>query len=253
MTIDPLLVLLAALAIVWIAGFGTATARIAAARGRSPDLWFLFGAVIGPLALAIVWAAPPGACGICLSPVRGWGFACASCGSDVRKAPAMVRDLSLPAGPPSTRHDPDLSQLWASRRSDPGSASPSKKLAFDTGGRLPRRTSRAKRARRVSTAVFLEGSEPMETGATYALAIHGDDLRIMGPLDARPDQVVVSRRLGELATTALGDHLIITGTSRSLDSFHIVLTSVEAGSAQELARQLDAERSSVTSPTSSPS
>jgi hypothetical protein len=212
-----LVALLVGLAIAWIVGFGVAAARLAATRGRSPDLWFAFGAVIGPLAVAIVRAAPPGACGICLSPVPGWEFRCASCGSDVRQAPALARDPALPAGQLDAGPDPHPVLSWL--------------------------------ALRPSSVVFLEGSEPLETGATYALAIHGADLRIMGPADSRPNHVVVSRRLGELATTALGDHLIITGTSRTLDGFHIVFTSVQAGTAQELARQLDAERGAVANPT----
>ncbi len=94
----------------------------------------------------------------------------------------------------------------------------------------------------VATGVFIEGSEPMLPGATYALHFHGEDLRITGPVDARPGHIVVSRRLRELATTALGDRLIITGASRRLDDFYLVLASLTGGSAQAVARALDQAR-----------
>jgi hypothetical protein len=82
----------------------------------------------------------------------------------------------------------------------------------------------------------------MRPGAMYALQVHGEDLRVTGPVDVRPGHIVVSRRLGELATTALGDRLIITGASRRLDDFYLVLAALTGRSAQAVADELDRAR-----------
>jgi hypothetical protein len=97
----------------------------------------------------------------------------------------------------------------------------------------------------VATAVFIEGSEPMVPGARYSLRLHREDLRLTGPVDSRPDHIVVSRRLRDLAITALGDRLIVTGASRRLDDFYLVLATPDGRSAQVVARELDEARLAV--------
>ena len=82
-----------ALGLVWAVGFGSRAASVAGARNRRRERWFLFGAVLGPGALAILDAAPPGVCARCLSPVAGWSTTCAACGEDVRANPMI--DLML--------------------------------------------------------------------------------------------------------------------------------------------------------------
>jgi len=96
-------------------------------------------------------------------------------------------------------------------------------------------------------AVFVEGSEPMQPGVAYALTQHGEDLQIMGPVDRHPDHIVVSRRIRELAPTALGDRLIITGASRRLDDFYLVFTAVRDVSAQEFTREWAATQAATAS------
>jgi hypothetical protein len=43
----------------------------------------VFGAILGPIAIAILLAAPPGQCRACGWRVRGWTDTCLSCGNDV--------------------------------------------------------------------------------------------------------------------------------------------------------------------------
>ena len=43
----------------------------------------MFGAILGPLALVILFLAPPGRCGYCDARVRGWSRTCTRCGRGV--------------------------------------------------------------------------------------------------------------------------------------------------------------------------
>lgn len=70
--------------------FAPATALVARRRQRSTAAWFTFGIVLGPLALALAWAAPPGRCPACDSPSVGWLRACTACGADVRSGSPLV-------------------------------------------------------------------------------------------------------------------------------------------------------------------
>ena len=56
------------------------TGSIAFRRDRPPAAWFIFGALSGPLALAILLVAPPGRCPRCDAIVHGWPASCTSCG-----------------------------------------------------------------------------------------------------------------------------------------------------------------------------
>jgi hypothetical protein len=77
-------------AAVWAVGFGARAAWTAGGRRRARGRWFAFGAVLGPVALAILDVAPPGTCAACLSPVSGWSMTCAACGEDVRAVPRLL-------------------------------------------------------------------------------------------------------------------------------------------------------------------
>lgn len=114
--------LIIALAAAWLAGFGAAAARLAVRRRRRPQTWAVFGAILGPAALAILQVAPPGRCWSCAAPTQGWLTLCPWCGEDVRGAARerppepihlhgllTVIDGSAPRAPvrdPSTRSAP---------------------------------------------------------------------------------------------------------------------------------------------------
>ena len=69
---------------IWAVVFGGLSARQASAVHRPVVAWAAFGAVLGPVALALLHAAPPGRCRRCDERVRGWEYACRYCGEDVR-------------------------------------------------------------------------------------------------------------------------------------------------------------------------
>ena len=61
-------------------------------RLRNPVSWFILGALIGPLALILLAAAPPARCPVCDAVVDGWPSRCDGCGSRLRDgAPAEER------------------------------------------------------------------------------------------------------------------------------------------------------------------
>jgi hypothetical protein len=70
----PLLVVLVAAVCATIAGW------LAADRARNRAVWTLFGALLGPVGIALLLLAPPGACPTCDLPTQGWPIHCASCG-----------------------------------------------------------------------------------------------------------------------------------------------------------------------------
>ncbi len=70
--------------------FGVIAAWTAAQLGRARPLWFAFGAILGPVALVILRAAPPARCRTCGSPTRGWLYVCWWCRQSVFGAPAKT-------------------------------------------------------------------------------------------------------------------------------------------------------------------
>ncbi len=85
---QPVLIVLA---VGWIGGFGLAAARMAKGLDRLQVVWFIFGVILGPVALLLLNAAPPGRCRTCGTPSRGWGGNCWWCHEDVRLAnPAVL-------------------------------------------------------------------------------------------------------------------------------------------------------------------
>ena len=84
---------------VWAIGFGYRTWGVARAERRDPARWAVLGAILGPAALMILEAAPPGTCGSCLSPVTGWSFTCPTCGADVRLVQVLLPTTEVGADP----------------------------------------------------------------------------------------------------------------------------------------------------------
>ena len=71
--------------------FGPLSGWLAGRRDRHPVVWFVFGAVLGPIAVLLLFAAPPGRCWMCDTPVRGWVSICAACGAPLTSAAGAGR------------------------------------------------------------------------------------------------------------------------------------------------------------------
>jgi hypothetical protein len=90
---------------IWVILFGLAASWIAARRDRVRPLWFGYGAILGPVAVILVWLAPRGYCPVCLTPGRGWLTTCWWCGSGLRGS-STGRPRPAPTGPASSQPVP---------------------------------------------------------------------------------------------------------------------------------------------------
>lgn len=118
----------------------------------------------------------------------------------------------------------------------PGDGAPS-------GPTEPSSTSRvatAARPRHLASAVFVEGSEPLERGTRYRLAVFGDELRIIGTANTLPGGRILSRRLRELQMTSTAERLVVAGISERLADFRLVFDNVRNDAARELPQELAA-------------
>lgn len=93
------------LALGWTIGFGLAAARSASRLDRSAVVWFVFGAILGPIALLILWQSPPAWCRVCLMPARGMLQTCWWCGTTFRGVPTS--GLVLATSSPDARQMPE--------------------------------------------------------------------------------------------------------------------------------------------------
>lgn len=64
--------------------FAALSAWLAARRARVPAVWAVFGALLGPIAIVLLAAAPPGSCPRCEEPLPGWPARCSRCGLSLR-------------------------------------------------------------------------------------------------------------------------------------------------------------------------
>jgi hypothetical protein len=70
------------LAIIVLAGVCAPLAGwLAMQRSRNPVVWFVYGALLGPIAPLLLVAAPLGSCARCGTRSRGWSARCIECGA----------------------------------------------------------------------------------------------------------------------------------------------------------------------------
>jgi hypothetical protein len=77
--------------VIWVASFAVAAGWLARDRDRLVPLWAAYGAVLGPLALLLLWAAPHGHCRTCHMKTQGWATTCPWCHEDVNTVPSTAR------------------------------------------------------------------------------------------------------------------------------------------------------------------
>ena len=193
--------------------FAPLTAWFAAQRSRHPGIWFVFGALLGPFAMAVLALAPPGRCPACGAPVHGWVTECAACGRALGGIgePALPEGMILPAASAladtnGTRRPPRR----GGKRVRPGADPVGGQVAPDT--------------QVLSTGIYLSGSAGLEIGACYALARlpapEGDRFRVFGPVDTGQITVRHERLLRDIEVTVMNDRVIVSGRNdRSSPTF----------------------------------
>ncbi len=209
--------------------FGPLAGWFAERRDRHPVVWLFFGALLGPIAVGILAAAPPGRCPLCDTPVQGWRTLCAVCGgplsvgsrsgSVLRRATAdfdsAVQSTTRPIpvatqGVPPPAITPTLGAAAIvrarGRREVPvdlppgalgGGPSAASDHAVDVGEVL-------------ATGVYFGGTARLVVGSRYVIVRHQTMLRLLGPVDRDPSEIALERPLANLTATAIGERLVIT-------------------------------------------
>jgi hypothetical protein len=238
---DNLLVLVALAAGV----FAPLSGWFAAQRSRPPVLGFVFGALIGPLALALLALAPPGRCPSCAAPVQGWPSTCRSCGrplgatggemaadptllhaddlngnaadpngnaAEVSPRPRRSREPRTPPVPvrPAPR------QKWRDVPASPVASQEAHagEIVLTGVPASPVASQEAHAGEIVLTGVYMTGNAALVIGAIYALARvpgpDGDRLRVFGPVDQGQITVRHEGPLDAFEVTGLDDRVIIS-------------------------------------------
>jgi hypothetical protein len=229
--------------LVLLAGVGAPLAGwYATRRARHPAIWFVLGALLGPLAIALLALSPPGRCPNCDLRIEGWASICDQCGISLTSG---VAGASGPAAPPSPAvPDPVQWPDRADRPFAPRAPAPAPPTPIGTARTAMRRDSHSlwpsqtmvspmalgtrasftasnfaaattsddvTAGEVLSTGVYISGNAGLEIGATYAIARDGDRLRVFGPVDTGQLKVRHEGPLLDFDVTAMDDRVIISG------------------------------------------
>lgn len=255
--------------LVLLAGVGAPLAGWYATRSaRNPAVWFVLGALIGPLALALLALAPPGRCPNCDLEIEGWVTSCDRCGASLRDgsggelSPVARDDVAAQVAPV-----PDFRPI-AERTSNPVAVAPTPIASARTAKRDSRSNWPARpmvspmalgtrpaftastyvaattrddvtAGEVLSTGVYISGNAGLEIGATYAIARDGDQLRVFGPVDAGQLTVRHQGRVLDFDVTAMDDRVIIAGRE-GRSSLAIVFRTIGGMRAADLELALSA-------------
>jgi hypothetical protein len=235
--------------VVSAAVFGPLSSWLAGRRDRNPVVWLAFGALLGPIAVLLLSASPPGRCAMCDTPVRGWASICAVCGAPlsitaagryqeaqprptVSVAPVAEAAAQPGYGSPTTpiRTVPVLTMLGSDNvegRTAPHGGSAPIPLPIERVGatrirrpefsdtsrgatRAPGDAHEADVAEVLATGVYFGGTAGLAVGGRYVIVRQGPHFRLLGPVDLDPTRVALERPLARLVAVAVGERLVIT-------------------------------------------
>ena len=224
--------------------FAPLASWLAVQRGRSWAAWFLFGVALGPIAVGLLLAAPPGRCPACGTRTRGWPRRCEGCGVEFRRKQRAETAGDID-GAPSTIETPvpEPSRVATRRASSAGSTvEPGRRPATELGHRPTPQAAPAASSRSSGTvailgsAIFIGGSASLQIGSRYLLAKVGAKLHVLGPIHISPSAVAARVTLADIEATVLADQLLITG--RSGRNLSLAFSSVAVEPDVDLERQL---------------
>jgi hypothetical protein len=87
----------------------------------------------------------------------------------------------------------------------------------------------------LASAIYVTGSRGLQAGSRYGIAIHGGQLRILGPVDVDPAAVAMVHALQGIDATGLQGRLIITAVEGRRDHLALVFMSLAGGSTEAIA------------------
>jgi hypothetical protein len=247
--------------VAYAAIFSIGSALLAAYRRRNPFVWLMFGAILGPVAVLLLLAAPPGRCAMCGASVRGWLDLCVACGHPVRGAPTSKRDMAAPqpvtAAPQTAR--PLTEWLFGMPAAEgqptgageptamPGKAATPEVATLAQRGRIggDEATQRAPLAaldapavRVLASGVFIGGSAGLEIGRRYEIGRSDGLLTVLGPVDSEPGKVQVEHALETITTTMINGRLVVSENGTSRRSFSLVFERIAGMSGEDLEASL---------------
>jgi hypothetical protein len=270
--------------VVSAAVFGPLSGWFAGRRDRHPVVWLAFGALLGPLALLLLYVAPPGRCSMCDTPVRGWASICAVCGAPLTNAagagryqarertpigpvtPALDVEAQPSFEPPPPMRTPPVLTMLAPQGVEGGVATdvpPPIRLPVerpvasrirrpDFSDRPARSVTRASydgdgeaAAEVLATGVYFGGTAGLAVGGRYVITRHGPLFRLLGPVDLDPTRVALERPLGRLSAVAVGERLVITEGDGSRVSLAIGMGALAGMNGPELERALAPQEGST--------
>ena len=236
-TITPVF---AGVLIAWVAVFGVSAWRLARSRDRGPAVWLAFGAVLGPIALALLLAAPPGRCRSCLTPTQGWLTVCAWCHEDVRVIPVQTRELLAKMSPapiprersgernharPIENGELNPRRVAASqpsgfglprvggivrRAADRSPAVDGRRMTGKAAATMTTTTRQAFEITDLATATYIAGNTTLEPGGRYLVSIDAARLRLLGPVDVNPSVVALDFDIADMDASVTGGRLLIS-------------------------------------------
>ena len=231
--------------------FAPVSAWVATRRSRRPAIWFVFGAFLGPVALALLVLAPPGRCPTCGSPIRGWPEDCPRCGTPL---PAAIGQTARRRPGPKTVPIAPTGEA-AGRDTGAPLRAGARVAVQPTAGRAPvvddgpqsrgRARFRAPVVAVLGSGIYLSGTAGLEIGARYGIArvsIPGDErLRVFGPIDIGQMTVRHDGRLDDFEVIESDDRLVVAGR-RGRSTLMVVLRVGGGTSASELEAILQSGR-----------
>lgn len=87
----------------------------------------------------------------------------------------------------------------------------------------------------LASGVYVTGSAGLQIGGRYGIAISGEELRILGPLDLDPGATAITISLGETDATGFQGRLVITAGDQMRDHHNLVFTSIAGASLEDVA------------------
>ncbi len=232
--------------------FTGAAGILARRRDRAMAVWMAFGALLGPVALLLLWIAPPGLCGTCRASVHGWASVCEWCGSALttRRAERPVAAAPVPAAVAVEAPRRRIRRTEPVDETTPSSVDVRRTIENTSDARIRERLTslssrRAANAgagrveavvdggpRRVlATGIYVTGTVPLVGGSRYALEVGGATLRVLGPTDIDPGAVALTQVLAGMEATGFDERLVLTFGGGGRHGMVLVFTGLEGSSA----------------------
>ncbi len=235
--------------------FGPVAGWFAGRRDRHPVVWLVFGALLGPLALLVLAVAPPGRCPTCDASVAGWPSRCPICETpfsartrgQVGKRPLRARAVEFDEGMTGAGGRGSPIPLPVGRAARPRSERRGEgSVGVLAGGTVARPSDlhSIEATDVLATGVYFGGTARLIVGSRYAIARHGTQLWLLGPVDRDPAIIALERSLSAVTATAIGDRLIISEARGDRLAIAFGALAGANGPQLELALSIPAERAS---------